>query len=173
MLCQNCGENNSNINYTQVINGVKKELYLCENCYKNLGLENLDFNIPMNFSSIFGDFLNEYEEKELPLMQLNENLKCNVCNMTYDEFLDTGKFGCENCYEVFKSKVNPLLGKIHGINQYKGRKALQSEKPGTQQNIKQENSEIEQLKERLKQLIKEENYEEAAKVRDEIKKINK
>ncbi len=173
MLCQNCGENEANINYKQVINGVKKELHLCENCYKELGLQSLDFNLPMNFSSIFGDFLNEYEEEQFPLMQINENLKCDVCNMTYNEFLDTGKFGCENCYKTFSNKINPLLEKLQGTNSYKGRKALENSNAEVKQDTAKENSKIEELKEKLKQLIKEEKYEEAAKVRDEIKKIDK
>ena len=52
MLCQNCGKNEVNFRYTQIINGVKKEMALCEKCAKDLGLEKMDFNIPINFSEI-------------------------------------------------------------------------------------------------------------------------
>ena len=44
MLCQNCGKNEVNFRYTQVINGVKKEMALCDKCAKKLGLESLDFS---------------------------------------------------------------------------------------------------------------------------------
>ena len=50
MLCQNCGKNEANIKYTQVINGVKKEIALCEDCAKKLGLDNIGIpDIAMNF----------------------------------------------------------------------------------------------------------------------------
>ena len=66
MLCQNCGKNEVNFKYTQVVNGVKKEMALCEKCAKELGLENMDFNIPINFSSFLGDFFGDYDENFLP-----------------------------------------------------------------------------------------------------------
>lgn len=36
-------------------------------------------------------------------------LKCTNCGMTYDEFVDKGKFGCENCYNVFENRIDPVL----------------------------------------------------------------
>ena len=47
MLCQNCGKNEVNFRYTQIINGVKKEMALCEKCAKDLGLEKMDFNLSL------------------------------------------------------------------------------------------------------------------------------
>lgn len=44
MLCQNCGKNEVNFRYTQVINGEKREIALCDKCAKKLGLESLDFS---------------------------------------------------------------------------------------------------------------------------------
>ena len=32
MLCENCGDNEANIKYTQITNGVKKQMNLCEKC---------------------------------------------------------------------------------------------------------------------------------------------
>ena len=57
MLCQNCGKNEVNFKYTQVVNGVKKEMALCEKCAKELGLENMDFNIPIK-STVIEDDIN-------------------------------------------------------------------------------------------------------------------
>ena len=56
MLCENCGENEANVKYTQIINGVKKEMSLCNKCSKELGIDKMDFSIPINFSSFLGDF---------------------------------------------------------------------------------------------------------------------
>ena len=38
-----------------------------------------------------------------------EELRCDVCQMSYREFLKTGVFGCENCYRVFKKQTIKIL----------------------------------------------------------------
>ena len=180
MLCQNCGKNEVNFKYTQVVNGVKKEMALCEKCAKELGLENMDFNIPINFSSFLGDFFGDYDENFLPSFTQSNALKCTNCGMTYDEFVDKGKFGCENCYNVFENRIDPVLKNIHGCNQHVGRNSKFINKASenhskTEENTMQndeQHSKLKKLNEDLKQAIKEEKYEEAAKIRDEIKKIN-
>ena len=180
MLCQNCGKNEVNFKYTQVVNGVKKEMALCEKCAKELGLENMDFNIPINFSSFLGDFFGDYDENFLPSFTQSNALKCTNCGLTFDEFVDKGKFGCENCYNVFENRIDPVLKNIHGCNQHVGRNSKFINKASenhskTEENTMQndeQHSKLKKLNEDLKQAIKEEKYEEAAKIRDEIKKIN-
>ncbi len=185
MKCQNCGENEANFRYTEVINGVKKEIALCDECRKKLGIQSLDFNIPIDFSSFFGDFLNEYDESSLfPMLTKPKQLKCDNCGMTYDEFMKEGKFGCSDCYNVFDSKIEPILKRIHGESKYLGRKgkipkvieknvgndALVVPSTKSEQNNE---SDIVELKKELKKLIKEERYEEAAVLRDKIKEFEK
>ena len=51
MLCQNCGKNEVNFKYTQVINGVKKEMALCDRCARELGIDAIDYSMTFNFSS--------------------------------------------------------------------------------------------------------------------------
>lgn len=187
MNCENCGENEANIIYTQIINGVKKKMNLCEKCAKELGIDDMNFNMPISFSSFLGDMLDIYDET-IPNLIKSKTLTCEKCNMTYDEFLETGKIGCENCYETFKEKLDPLLKNIHGANRHIGRtgnfrdgaknfqsvdnlKKDEKVKGDIVKNNKKENSKLRELQERLKVEIKEERYEDAAKTRDEIKKI--
>ena len=69
MLCQNCNENEANIKYTQIINGEKREMILCENCAKKLGIDSISFDMPINFSNFFGGFGNligDYETEFMP-----------------------------------------------------------------------------------------------------------
>ena len=65
MLCENCGKHEANVKYTQIINGVKKEMLLCEECAKERGINNIDFNMPINFSSFLSDIFDElnYDNK--------------------------------------------------------------------------------------------------------------
>lgn len=193
MLCQNCGKNEVNFRYTQVINGVKKEMALCDKCARELGLESMDFSMPINFSSFFGDFFNEAESL-LPSFVKTNLLECNHCGMTFDNFADQGEFGCGECYITFGDKISPVLKKLHGANAHVGRgyreaideltdnrNRLEASK---KQNIKKHSKENKEEKERIEQVkqieklqkdlqkaIKEERYEDAAKMRDEIKKL--
>ena len=186
MLCQNCGKNEVNFRYTQIINGVKKEMALCDKCAKSLGLESLDFNMPINFSSFLGDFLGGTSEVEfLPSFNKKETLQCEKCKMTYDEFINGGKFGCSNCYKVFENGLDNVLKHIHGSNKHVGRRSrlttnkMQKQESKLKNNIEEKSSQtnsqeekIKQLNKELKKAIKEERYEEAAKIRDEIKSIS-
>ncbi len=179
MKCENCGENEANVKYTQIINGVKKQMSLCDKCSEKLGIDDVKFNMPINFSSFLGDVFDIYEDT-FPEIIKPKTLTCDRCNMTYDEFLQTGKFGCEECYEVFKTKLDPILKNIHGVNRHVGRIGNCNNSSENLENIDDCKNNIEkqkegktQLEERLKQEIKEERYEDAAKTRDEIKKMNR
>lgn len=182
MLCQNCNEKEANVRYTQIINGVKKEMHLCDACAKDLGIEHLSFNMPIHFSNFLDDMLEE-TETFIPTIQTPKVISCSKCGMTYDDFIEHGKFGCEECYHTFQSKVDALLKNIHGVNRHIGRNG---KRIGTEQTVQkkegqkqqkenqkeqQKQERLEMLKARLQQEIKEERYEDAAKTRDEIKKI--
>ncbi len=178
MKCQNCGENEANVRYTQIINGVKKELALCDECSKKLGIQSLDFNIPINFSSFLGDFIEEADSFFPSFVQKNE-LKCDKCGMTYDEFIKLGKFGCSNCYEVFENKIDNMLKNIHGTNVHQGKRYKLKEGNIIPNTIEQkekdkktenEQNELNKLEQELKTAIQEERYEDAAIIRDKIKK---
>ena len=193
MLCQNCGKNEVNFRYTQIINGVKKEMALCDKCAKSLGLESLDFNMPINFSSFLGDFLNDAMDTQfLPSFTKTGSLQCDNCGMTYDEFVDTGKFGCSHCYDIFADTLDSVfmhVGRRSKLSNQEKKSVAEDLEKLKQKESKGENSKgkaetkkssvkneiqekLEKLNAELKQAIKEERYEEAAKIRDEIKKYN-
>ena len=184
MLCENCGKNKANVSYTQIINGEKKEMHLCEECSEKLGIGNMDFKMPISFSSFLGDFFEEFENDAfLPEFRPIKKLKCDRCGMTFEEFMNTGKFGCSNCYDVFESKIDSILKNIHGANRHIGRLGeiqpvaeLESNlmnKESQKTSSTNKASEDEKLKAELQKAIKEERYEDAAKIRDQLKKITK
>jgi len=181
MVCEDCGKNEANVKYTHIVNGAKIEMNLCEECSKKLGIGNVGFNIPINFNNFFGEFLNEYNESFLQSYEKPAVLKCNGCKMTYDEFAKTGKFGCSNCYKTFSKKIDPVLRKLHVSDTYVGRKGIANSKvkgKAATSDVKQTQKakptkaeKLSLLKEALKEAIREEKYEDAAKLRDEIKKM--
>ena len=186
MKCQNCGKNEANIRYTQIINGVKKEIALCSECAAKLGIDFMETpDFPINFKSFLGDFFNDYAENEFLPEMATEPVKCKNCGMTYDEFIKTGMFGCENCYDTFRNPINSLLKNLHGTSKHIGRgyknniktsniNIKNSEKiSDKQKEVSKEEIKIEELNRQLEKAIKEERYEDAAKIRDQIKEMKK
>ena len=183
MKCENCGKNEANVKYTQIINGEKKQMFLCEDCSEKLGIDsNIHLNMPINFSSFLSDFFDDVNAIT-PMPMIEKAIQCQKCGLTFDDFMNTGKFGCSNCYEEFENKIDPILKNIHGSNRHIGRlgnviegndlSESSKNKNETSENTKKDEKAkyIDDLKRDLKLAIKEERYEDAAKIRDEIKKL--
>jgi protein arginine kinase activator len=91
---------------------------------------------------------------------------CPECGMTYGEFRQLGRFGCANDYEVFGEDVVALLERIHGSSRYSGKL------PGGEgMAVGDMQAEIADARKRLQQAIETEDYELAAKLRDEIRRL--
>lgn len=191
MLCQNCGENEANVKYTQIVNGEKKEMILCEDCARKMGIGNFKMNIPINFSNFLGDFFDDYKSEQLlPSFVKEKNNECNNCGELYKEFIKTGLLGCEECYDVFQNRLDPILKNLQGNVKHVGRRPLnieekienkevnkdvkvESNKEEKQTKENKKENELMKLQKDLNKAIEEERYEDAAVIRDEIKKLEK
>lgn len=182
MKCENCGKNEANVKYTQIINGEKKQMLLCEKCSQKLGINDVHFNMPISFNSFLEDFFNDMSDMSfLPTLGANsKKVQCSKCGLTWSDFLHTGNLGCSNCYEEFESRIAPILRSLQGATSHVGRIGEVIEGNDIKQNlddnsnIETENnksSKVDELKEKLKKAIKDERYEDAAKLRDEIKNL--
>ena len=184
MKCQNCGKNEVTFHYTQVINGVKKEMNLCDNCAKELGLKDMSFNMPINFSSFLSDFFNDYSDNLLPSFMGTQTLECKKCGTNFDDFVNSGEFGCGSCYDIFEDRITPILKNLQGASRHTGRgyRKIASNNENEEnefatntkatKNVSKETSKenkLAKLQKDLQKAIKEERYEDAAKIRDEIK----
>lgn len=188
MLCDNCGKKEANVKYSENINGVKREFNLCEECSKKLGIGEMNFKMPIDFSSFFGDFMEDFATPEfMPLFSDIKTLKCNECGYTFDDIVNTGRLGCANCYDVFEDRLDPIIRKIQNSNGHTGRigrildskiekrqeKTDNKKVENKEETPNKKNNELENLQLELKEAIKDERYEEAAKIRDRIKEIEK
>lgn len=181
MLCDNCKKREANVRYSENINGVKKELHLCEECSKRLGItDSMDFRMPsFDFSNFFGSFLEDFSTASdfMPLISEIKEIKCNSCGFTFDDIVNTGRYGCANCYDVFEDRMDPILKKLQGSNRHNGRLGkisdnnVRFDKKDEQKSEKNSDNKLQKLQDDLKQAIKEERYEDAARIRDEINKI--
>ena len=150
MLCEKCGKNNATVLYTQIINGKKSSINICSKCASGESLFE-------NFGSL------------LSFGGRNESAAaCPLCKMTLAEFTRKGRMGCGKCYDTFRAQAKSMLQKIHGtpVHTAVSEKTVQEPKAEVQ---KKEKSEIDILKEKLQEAISAEKYEEAAKIRDEIR----
>ena len=184
MLCDNCKKNQANVRYSENINGVERELNLCSECVKKLGLDNMEIDwkiaMPMDFPSFLGEFMEEFENPEfLPFFNDVKQLKCKNCGYTFEDIANTGRLGCDECYNIFESKLDPIIKKIQGSNLHTGRvgRILENNvenKTNHEEKKEQKNenmTQLEKLQLDLKKAIKEEKYEQAAELRDKIKEI--
>ncbi len=90
---------------------------------------------------------------------------CPDCGMTHAEFRNKGRLGCPKDYELFKQKVLPLLLRVHNAQEHKGRR------PGLDDQQRQRLERLHELTEELQAAIRKEQYESAARLRDEISQL--
>src|SRR6185295_12664660 len=90
---------------------------------------------------------------------------CSSCGLAYSEFRSRGRLGCPQCYEVFRSALEPLLEKIHGKCLHLGKAP-----GGPAAADRSREKHVVALRRQLSTAIKDENYEAAAKLRDELKR---
>lgn len=169
MLCERCNVNPANVHIVKIINGVKQETSICEQCAKEqegLGMGS-DFNMdsPFSFQSLLSglvDYINQ-SSKSAPLQEAS----CENCGMTYSEFKRKGLLGCSKCYENFNEILLPIVKRVQGDTEHVGKFPLKSGK------ALMERKKILSLKEDLQKSILAEEYEKAAMLRDEIKALQK
>jgi protein arginine kinase activator len=164
MQCQICGKNAATNHITKVINGNKEETHLCQKCFAEKGYGN--FVQQGLFPNPFGGFLFAPSIKPLPVVNKNA-VRCSGCGCTFDDIANSGKAGCAECYKTFFERLLPSLQKIHGKSNHIGKKPgllRQSEETGSKQ-------EIDLLKQQMNAAAAAYDFEKAAHLRDEIKKL--
>ncbi len=171
MLCEKCNQREATVHLNKIINNHKTEMYLCDVCASQEGVGNFYIN-PMDslFANFFNDSLNISDDLIMPnggRENQRRQRHCPNCGMTEEKLFKNGKLGCAECYEVFKDKLDELLKQIHGNNVHCGKKprtAIRAENKSLAVN-----DEIEQLKIKMQKAIEQEDFEQAAVLRDKIK----
>ena len=157
MLCNECEKNNATVHITKIINGVKTEAHLCEECAKK---QQSLFNVNFSMESLLAGMLNEGFPKDY----VTEDF-CQYCGMTFDEFREIGKFGCSNCISTFRERLMPAVKNIQGYDTHTGKIP---KKAGGKYKLQMD---LEKLKKELKFKIEQEKYEDAAVIRDKIREM--
>jgi protein arginine kinase activator len=117
-------------------------------------------------ADFIGGFFNP-ESQSQPFVQKNMTAHdaCPMCGMTAGEFRRVGRVGCSNCYSYFAEYMPGLIQRIHGNSRHTGKVPVRGEAKLA------EKQKIVQLRQALQQAISEEQFERAAELRDEIRRL--
>lgn len=173
MQCSECNKRPATLHYTQIINGKKTEINVCDVCAKQKGYplyssQDEPFSLQELLTSLFHVNQAQMGMQNNSFFNQIEQLECDKCHSTFSDFQRLGKFGCSHCYQSFRSKLDPIFRRVHSGNA-KHHGKIPKRKGGTL-HVKKE---LEMYRDYLLQLIEEENFEQAAIVRDRIKELEK
>ncbi|NLK99572.1 MAG: hypothetical protein GX271_02800 [Clostridiales bacterium] len=161
--------------YTEIINGAKTEQHLCEDCatdYTSFQMEKPLLNSDITLNSLLSTLLGAYHNNTgNKAGEHKTELVCKKCGTSYDEFLQRGRFGCSSCYKSFNNVLGKTLRGIQGSEVHTGKrpKGFMSQTDSILKGL----SEEEKLTFDLQKAIEQEEYEEAARLRDLIRQLKK
>ncbi|WP_173917985.1 UvrB/UvrC motif-containing protein [Halobacillus sp. Marseille-Q1614] len=171
MDCQRCHKRPATVHLTQVINGEKSEIHVCEHCAKEKGYMNEkedNFTLTDLLSGLFNhDHQFSFKgQQSKPYEKQSVQLKCPNCGLTYQQFAKIGKFGCADCYKTFDERLDPIFKRVHSGNAHHHGKIPKRE--AGHLHLKKQ---VDQLRAELRGMIEQEEFEQAAQLRDQIRSL--
>lgn len=159
--CEICGERPATIHYTEIVNNKMVTMNLCLECAEEKGIE-----VQKHSSYGLGDLVAELIDGTVKDETAKiGRVRCPECGYDFSDFRNMGRFGCPECYRAFEAQLNPLLRHIHGSTQHAGKTPVKlSARSLSRQHVLQ-------LKEELTRAVEREDYERAAELRDEIRRL--
>ena len=155
--CTHCSKP-ATLHITEIREGAVQELHLCESCAQQyLSSPNADEmteNAGKLSEAIGGENLEELDQ-----------LVCPNCGISFRQFRSQGRLGCPHDYIAFSRELMPLLENIHGETQHTGKCPRRA--PGASRQQYQ----LIKLRSDLAGAVDEEDYETAARLRDEIQTL--
>lgn len=168
MMCQNCGQRAATTHIKTIVNGQLSESHLCSQCAKQQGYGHMlsEWN---GFGSLLGGLLPETQTQEK---------RCPGCGASFRQIKGSGRIGCAECYNTFRSQLIPVIERVHGAARHRGKvpggSALRVQEENRQlMNVKEQKpvSEIDEKKKLLQKAIETQDFERAAVLRDQIKEL--
>ncbi|MCS7022427.1 MAG: UvrB/UvrC motif-containing protein [Gemmataceae bacterium] len=158
MKCQFC-HNPATIHLTDIIQGHKREMHLCDRCARERKLLPAPGGAPLNLKALLQLLLQAVRNKEGGA----EGAACPHCGQSYERLKVEGRLGCAADYVQFQTMLEPLLERIHRATQHRGKRPRWA----------QRHNELQQLRQQLQQAVATEDYELAARLRDRIRQMER
>lgn len=158
--CQSCKKQPATVHITDVSDGEKRERHLCDKCASEEGIAPKP---PMQMP--VGEILSGLVIQKAAVQQLAE-LCCPKCKMTFVEFRNTGLLGCGCDYDAFEKALLPLIERAHdGSSHHIGKVPRRLATPRSCE------TDLIRLRKELNRAVTEEQFEQAARLRDQIKSL--
>ena len=188
MLCEKCKIREANIQYTEVVNGTKKEHHFCAQCAKEMdfGVYAAIFDGEFPLGKLLSGLLGIEDKDQEP--DKRHQILCPTCGTGYDEFVRDSRFGCADCYSVFGPLMEDSLKQLHGNLVHTGKTPVFQRQDGMDPAGRGNDrtagvpldpesaanyEEIFQWDAKLKEALRFEDYETAAVCRDKIRELKK
>jgi len=162
VLCDQCGERQASIHLTQIVDNSVTTAHLCEQCAAEQGVKTGGPGAALPLAGFLGS---TGPGAAAVLAGGADAGSCSFCGASLQDFRDTGRLGCPECYAAFETQLRELLRRIHGASQHVGRLYLAAAAPDATEVPKL----LAVLRERLRRAVETENFELAAELRDRIR----
>ena len=159
MLCCICKEKPATVHLTDIKGDKVQKVDLCEECAKNKGVNDSTF-------ALADMLLGLGASQEIEQAAGGVEIKCPQCGFTQADFKKSGRLGCAECYKTFADGLEGLLKSMHKGTRHAGKV------PEGLRQTRDLSDRLNALQQRLAKAIQEENFEQAAALRDEIKQMN-
>ncbi len=162
MLCQICGKNPATVHFTEIHDNKMSEIHACEKCAEEKGLHASAKKQKFDIADLLAgmvDGMTTTEEERVGHVQ------CPRCGLPYSGFKETGRLGCAECYTAFQFQLRPLLRRIHGDTRHKGKRPT-----GDGEGVSR-SRQIQRMHDELQRAVEREEFERAAALRDEIRRL--
>jgi protein arginine kinase activator len=159
MVCEACKQTQATVHLTEIVNEQMTELHLCEACANQKGAQVESHFGLADLLSGLADFGKTPDAEDVATKT------CATCGMSYEDFRKLGRLGCADCYATFKRSLGSLLKRIHGSPIHLGKAPARLVKPAKGR------AELMDLKHKLEYAIEHEAFEEAARLRDLIRRM--
>jgi len=163
MQCEICKKSEATIHLTEIVDGIRTEMHICENCAAEQGIA-LKSQIPI--SELLNGLLSVQPTDEQLRGRAGQAPACPKCGFTLEKFREKALLGCPCDYELFKEDLSPLIKKAQNGKMVHCGKVPSKASSGTKKEV-----EIANLRQKLDAAVKSEDYETAAKLRDKINQL--
>lgn len=165
MKCDACSNAEASVFLTKIIDGKMQKVNLCPACAKAKGVAD-----PASFQ--WGEILSGIGSSH-DLERTQKNIKCEVCGFTQTELKKTARLGCSNCYKVFSDALSGMIKSMHKGTSHIGKcpRHFRSEQEKNNPLSNLDKELLSNLEGALKTAVENENYEDAAKIRDAIRTL--
>lgn len=169
MQCQECGKRPATLHFTKIVNGEKTEFHICEACAREKGEMIPGTSGGFSIHNLLSGLMDFHPgwQGQTSTAKAPENVRCEECGMTYSQFSKIGRFGCSSCYKYFNDRLDPLFKRVHGNTVHVGKVPKRA---GAHIEAKRK---LDDLRRELQQRIIQEEFEEAAALRDKIRELEK